>query len=294
MAFQPKGIVPALATPLRGNETADEVGLQRLVEHVIGAGVHGVFAVGSQGESFALSFAEKKRVFEIVVDAVDGRIPVYLGSGAVTTKESIALTRLAEDVGARAASVVTPYFISPSAEELYEHYAAIARATRLPVLLYSNPGRTGVGISPALAVRLSSIDNIVGIKDSSGDLALTAEYVRHTDTGFAVLAGRDTLIYATLCVGGVGAIAATANVAPRLVVDIYEAFLAGELQRSREAQDSLIPLRLAFSMGTFPAVIKEALELMGICSGRAVAPVKRLSEAKREELCEVLRGLAIL
>lgn len=294
MTFRPKGIIPALATPLTTEEAIDVPALRRLITHVIDAGVHGIFAAGSQGESFALSFEEKKLVFETCIDEANGQVPVYVGTGAVSTRESIALTKLAEEMGATAASVVTPYFITPTSDELYDHYVAIARATRLPILLYSNPGRTGVGIAPVLAVRLSHIDNIMGIKDSSGDMTLTAEYVRRTGSDFAVLAGRDTLIYATLCVGGVGAIAATANVAPRLVVEIYEAFQAGDLEQSRKAQDRLAPLRAAFSMGTFPVVIKEALELLGICSGYAVAPVRRLSDARREELKQVLLGLDLL
>jgi len=291
MRFRPCGIIPAMVTPLTDEEEIDEEALRRLANHLIAGGVHGLFAVGSQGEAYALTFEEKKRVIQIVVDEARRRVPVYAGTGAVTTRETIALTMMAERAGADAVSIITPYFISPSADELYDHYAAVARATRLPVLLYNNPARTGVHLSVDL---VSSIENIVGIKDSSGDLTLTTEYIRRTGAGFAVLAGRDTLIYATLVCGGIGAIAATANVLPGLVVEIYEAYVVGDLERARAAQYRLAPLRLAFEMGTFPVVIKEALALMGICSGRAKAPVKAMPESRLGELKKILQGLGVL
>lgn len=294
MESRPHGIIPAMVTPLTDNEAIDEPALRRLVNHLIAGGVHGLFAVGSQGEAWALSFEEKKRVIEIVVDETRGRLPVYAGTGTVTTAETVALTRMAERAGADAVSVVTPYFITPSQDELYEHYATLARSTRLPIVLYPNPGRTHVPMSPDLVARLSRIDNIVGVKDSSGDLTITTEYIRRTGPDFAVLMGRDTLIYAVLVSGGKGAIAATANAAPRLVVEIYEAFKAGDLERARQAQLRLAPLRLAFEMGTFPVVIKEALALMGICSARAKAPVGPLPAARREELRRVLVEMGVL
>lgn len=294
MEFKPFGIIPAMITPLTGQEEIDTVALRRLVNFLVEGGVHGLFAVGSQGEAFALSPAEKKCVVEIVVDETRGRVPVYAGTGAVTTRETIALTQMAEKAGADAVSLITPYFISPSADELYEHYVAIARSTRLPIILYPNPARTGVHLSADLVARLAKVSNIIGIKDSSGDLTLTLEYIRRTGPGFHVLMGRDTLIYAALACGGAGAIAATANVAPRLVVEIYEAFKAGDLDRARQAQARLAPLRIAFEMGTFPVVIKEALALMGICSGKAKAPIKPLSESRRQDLAQVLQEMGIL
>lgn len=294
MSFQALGIIPALVTPLDGDEQIDEAALRRLVNHVIAGGVHGLFAIGSQGEAYALEPNEKMRVMEIVVDETRGRVPVYAGTGAVTTREAIALTAMAERMGVNAVSVLTPYFISPNADELYDHYTAIAKSTGLPILLYTNPARTGVPLTPDLAVRLSRVENIVGIKDSSGDLTLTSEYIRRTPADFAVLAGRDTLIYTTLVSGGKGAIAATANVVPGLVVEIYNAYQVHDLDRARAAQNRLAPLRLAFEMGTFPVVIKEALALMGICSSRAKAPVKSLSENKRADLAKILKELEVL
>jgi 4-hydroxy-tetrahydrodipicolinate synthase len=248
MTFQPKGIIPAMVTPITSEGKINGGALRKLTNYLIEGGVHGLFPVGSQGEFYALTFDEKKKVIETVVEGLEDGCR-FMGTGAITTREAIVLTQVAEAAGVSAVSVLTPFFIHPNETELFEFYSAVAKSTRLPVLLYNNPGRTGVNISANFVVRASKIENIVGIKDSSGDLTLTAEYIRRTDETFSVLAGRDTLIYGTLCYGGKGAIAATANVAPKLIVEIYEAFMAGDLKRSLEAQFRLAPLRLAFEQG---------------------------------------------
>ena len=295
MNLKPHGIIPAMVTPLTDDEQIDEAGLRRLVNFLIAARVHGLFAVSTQGEAYALTFEEKQRVIEIVVDETRGRVPVYAGTGTITTRETIALTQMAERAGADAVSIITPFFITPSQNQVYEHYAAVARATRLPILLYPNPARTNVPLTADTVARLAQIENIVGIKDSSGDFTLLSEYIRRASSEkFNVLVGRDTLIFATLVSGGKGSIAATANAAPRVVVEIYEAFMAGDLERARRAQACLAPLRLAFEMGTFPVVIKEALALMGICSARAKAPVGPLPDEQREQLKNILQEMGVL
>jgi len=294
MSFKPKGIIPAMVTPLNKDDQVNEVVLRKLINYLIDGRVHGLFAIGSQGEFYALTKEEKKRITEIVVDEVNKRVPVYIGTGAITTKEAVFLTKMAEKIGADAASVITPCFISPSENELYEYYAAIAKSTNLPALLYNNPARTGINLSADLVKKLSRIENIVGIKDSSGDLTLTAEYIRNTTEDFSVLCGRDTLIYGTLLYGGKGSIAATANVAPKLVVEIYEAYIKGDLEKARKAQYRLAPLRRAFSLGSFPVVIKDALNLIGIDVGLAREPIKSLPEAKKQELRRVLQQLSLL
>jgi 4-hydroxy-tetrahydrodipicolinate synthase len=283
-----------MVTPVTSDGKINVEALRKLTDYLIQGGVHGLFPVGSQGEFYALTFEEKKRVIEVVVEETKGRVPVYAGTGAVTTRDAVALTKMAEEAGVSAVSVLTPYFIRPNEEELFEHYSTVAKATRLPVLLYNNPQRTGVNISPEFVTRASKIENIVGIKDSSGDVTLTAEYIRRTGDKFSVLAGRDTLIYGTLCYGGKGAIAATANVAPKVVVEIYEAFQAGDWKRSLEAQFRLAPLRLAFDLGTFPVVIKEALNLLGIHAGVGIPPVGGISQKAKAELKEILKNMGLL
>jgi len=289
-----KGIIPAMVTPLDQDEKLDESGIREVINYLIDSGVHGIFVCGSQGESYALSEDERKRVVEIAVDEVNGRVPVYAGTGAVTTKATIELSRYAMDAGADAVTVVTPYFIRPSQDELYMHYKRVAESVDIPVMIYNNPGRTNVNLEAETVKRLAEIDNIVGIKDSSGDLTLTAQYIMECPDDFAVLAGRDSLILATLLYGGKGAVAATANVAPRLVVGIYENFIKGDLEKARELQFKLLPLRLAFSLGTFPVVVKEAMNLLGKPSGPAKGPVSSLPEEKRAKLKSLLEELDLL
>lgn len=288
MFFSPKGIIAAIATPFDDKDQVSETVLRELINYLIDGGVHGLFAIGSQGEFYALTREEKRRITEIIVEEVNGRVPVYIGTGSITTKETVLLTQMTEKAGADAVSVITPCFISPSEDELFEHYATIARSTKLPVLLYNNPGRTGINMSVNLVTKLAKIDNIVGIKDSSGDLTLTAEYIRNADSDFSVLAGMDTLIYATLLYGGKGAIAVTANVVPKLVVRIYDAFVKGDLEQAKKAQFQLAPLRMTLGLGSFPVVIKEALKIIGIDVGSARKPIKSLSEAQREKLKSII------
>ncbi len=294
MGLVVKGIIPAMVTPLDQDEKLDESGIREVINYLIDSGVHGIFVCGSQGESYALSEDERKRVVEIAVDEVNGRVPVYAGTGAVTTKATIELSRYAMDAGADAVTVVTPYFIRPSQDELYMHYKRVAESVDIPVMIYNNPGRTNVNLEAETVKRLAEIDNIVGIKDSSGDLTLTAQYIMECPDDFAVLAGRDSLILATLLYGGKGAVAATANVAPRLVVGIYENFIKGDLEKARELQFKLLPLRLAFSLGTFPVVVKEAMNLLGKPSGPAKGPVSYLPEEKRAKLKSLLEELDLL
>ena len=221
---------------------------------------------------------------------------IMAGTGRESTKQSIIDTKEAAVAGAHFASLIAPSFFAKKMTDqvLLSHFRQSADASPIPVLLYNNPGRTGVNISPDFVVRASKVDNIVGIKDSSGDLTITAEYIRRTDEKFSVLAGRDTLIYGTLCYGGKGAIAATANVAPKIIVEIYEAFQKGDLKRSLEAQFRLAPLRLAFDLGTFPVVIKEALNLIGIDAGVGIPPVGGIKPEAKKELKEILKNMGLL
>ncbi|MBU2054543.1 MAG: 4-hydroxy-tetrahydrodipicolinate synthase [Proteobacteria bacterium] len=294
--FVPRGIIPAMVTPIDEAGRINEGALRKLVNHLIDGGSHGLFPVGSQGEFFALTFAQKKEVIRIVVDETRGRVPVYAGTGAVTTREAIETTLMAQEMGVSAVSVLTPYFATPNQKELIEHYIAIAKAVPgLPILLYSNPDRTQVPFPTSTVLELAAVDNIIGIKDSSGDMSMTGEYIRLTrGMDFHVLAGRDTLIYATLCYGGTGSICATANVDPRVPVEIYEAFIAGDHKRALDAQFRLAPLRVAFGLGTFPVVVKEALTMIGIDAGPAIRPVGPMTPENREKLRKVIADMGML
>lgn len=293
--FKPYGTITALVTPLDSEGNLMEDSLRRVIDYTIDGGVHGVFILGSTGEIYGLDFEQQKRAIEITVEQTKGRVPVYAGASMITTKDCIKLAQFAESTGGvDAVSVLTPYFIKPSEDELYEHYVKIASSTKLPVILYNNRGRTNVNISPALAAKLADIDNIVGIKDSAGDMTQMGEYIRLTQKKeFSVLSGRDTLILAALAYGGAGAIAATANIVPSVVAGIYNSFMAGDLLKAREYQNRLAPLRIAFGLGSFPVVMKEALRLVGIDAGVCLSPIGPMPEENRAKLADVLKDLGV-
>ena len=293
MTFKPKGIIPAMVTPLDDNGNVNERTLRKLTNYLINGRVHGLFVIGSSGEWYGLDINQKKKAFEIVVEETNGRVPIYAGTGAVTTKETVILTKMAKDVGVNAASILTPVFISPNQQELYHHYCDIANSVDIPILLYNNPGKTGINLTADLVERLSKIDNIIGIKDSSGDMTLTGEYIRRTNDSFYVLAGRDTLILSTLIYGGKGSIAATANIVPKIVVKIYEEYIKGNIKEALKAQYDLAPLRLAFSLGSFPVVMKEGLKLMGIDTGNTFKPIEPMTEDNKIKLKKVLEEMGV-
>jgi len=292
MSKELKGVIVPMVTPFNADESLDEAALRRIVNYLIESGVHGLFPAGSQSEFYALTADEKKRVMEVVIDEAGGRVVVMPGTGAVTTRESIELTRHAQAAGADAVSVITPYFIRPSPEELRQHYLSIARAVSIPVLAYNNPGRTGVHFAPADAAYVAGLaDNFLGIKDSSGDLTNTMGYIEQCPAGFRTFMGRDTLIYAGLCYGCVGTVSATANVVPDLVVGIYDAFVDGDHARALDLQRKLSPLRRAFSLGSFPVVVKDAMALVGQPAGPARAPIRSITGEARQDLVSILRDL---
>lgn len=290
-----KGVIPPLITPVDENERLDEGALRNLIEYVLKGGVHGVFVLGSTGEFYGLEYEEKVKAIEVTMDQVNGRVPVYVGASAITTKECVKLTRLAKQYGAAAVTVLTPMFISPTENELYTHFRTIAEAEDIPNVVYNNPDRTGINMSPQLIERLSEIPNIVGAKDSSGDMTQTAEYIRRTkDKGFRIMAGRDTMILATLVYGGTGCVAGTANIIPKIVVEIYEKYMAGDLAGALDAQYRLAPLRIAYGLGSFPVVVKDALNLMGIKVGHPIKPIQHVSEVNLEKLEQVLIQIGVM
>ncbi|MBP1765783.1 MAG: Dihydrodipicolinate synthase [Firmicutes bacterium] len=294
--FTPKGIIPAVITPLTAEGKFNEKAMRKLINYLIDGGIHGLFVTGTTGEFYGLSPEEKQEIFEVTMDETKGRVPVYAGTNGITTKESVLLTQLAEKCKVDAVSVLTPMFIAPNQDQLIQHFRTIAANTSLPVVMYNNPPKTGINLTAATVAKLAEVPNIVSIKDSSGDLTLTAEYIRLTRdrSDFSVMVGRDTLIYGALCYGAVGSIASCANVAPRLCADIYEKFVAGDLAGALEAQFTLAPLRIAFTIGTFPAVIKESLEMLGIEAGPCMDPVGPMTPEEREKLRQVLIGMGLL
>ena len=295
MVDQLKGIVAAMVTPFHDDESVDEDALRAVTRYLIEQGIHGLFPGGSQGEFFSLSFDERCRVLEVTLDEAQGKAFVVAHVGAITTREAVALARHAESVGADAAAAMTPFFLKPSQDELYQYFADLASSVSIPVMAYNNPGRTGVDLPPATVARIArDVPNFIGIKDSSGDLTQLAEYIRLCPETFHAFIGRDTLIYGALMYGAAGAVAATANVVPALAVAIYDAVMAGEYDRAKELQRRLAPVRMAFGLGTFPIVVKEAMGMLGLPVGPARAPVGPMSAEARVKLADALKQAGVL
>lgn len=269
------GIIVPILTPVDENENIHEQKLRKQVNYVIDGGVSGILAYGSNGEFYMFDYDEMKRGFEIIVDENRGRVPLFFGIGAISTKKCIALAKLAKDLGADGISVIQPMFLKPTESELYEHFSAIANAVPdLSVLLYNNPGRTGYGLSADLVARLANdVDNIVGMKDSSGDITQLSEFIRVTkDIAFSVLGGKDTLIYPTLAMGGCGAVCTTANIFPELVCGIYQKFIQKDWQGALEDQYKLNPVRLSMDRASFPVATKDMANLRGLDVGSPIKP----------------------
>ena len=270
--FEPKGIIVAMLTPMFEDETINEKELRNQVNRFVDSGIHGLFCLGTNGEFYGLSYEEKLKVIQIVVDENKGRLPVYAGTGCITTKETIKLTQKAKDLGANAVSVVCPYYAASNQKMLYNHFRDLALAVDIPIILYNIPGRTGANLEVETVEKLSEIKNIVGIKDSSGNFNNLLKYIEATPDDFAVLSGNDSLILWNLLAGGKGGISGCANIVPKEVVAIYERFIAGDLEGAKKAQSSIRPIREVFKMGNPNSIIKRATELMGYDVGPCRAP----------------------
>lgn len=293
--MQIRGIIPPVATPMLANEDLDLPRLKWFIDHLIGEGVHGIFVLGTNSEFYALDEREKQEVIATAVAHVRGRVPVYAGTGAETTREAVRLTKMAEREGVNGVSVITPYFVLPSQQEIADHYRRIAEQTALPVVLYNNPATCGgVKIEVDTVARLAEIPNILAIKDSSGDLQNTNEYLRVVPDRFSVLQGRDTLIYQAMIFGARGAVPATANIAPRLVVDIYEAAVRGDHAAAKTAQLKLNPVRMSLTLGTAPGGVKAALAMLGRSIGPSRSPVAPLSPEKQQKMKAALELAGLL
>lgn len=294
--FLPEGIVIPVITPVDEQGRFNEPVYRRLIDFWADNGIAGVFPFGTTGEFYAFSDDDYRRILEVTRDAVRGRMAIYAGANHITTAGAIRIARIAEDIGVDALSVLTPMFISQTQDELKHYYRSIAESTSLPIVIYNNKPKTNVGVDPQTVAELARIPNIVGVKDSTGDMTNTEEYIRLTRDipDFHVMVGRDTLIYAGLCYGASGAIASCANVAPALPVEIYHSFKAGNHAAALEAQFKLAELRINTNLGTFPVVIKEGLRMIGYDVGDCIRPIAPLSEEARGKLRNVLRSIGSL
>lgn len=270
-----KGVVVPILTPVDEEERIDEKKLRRQVDYVIEGGVSGILAFGSNGEFYSIEEDEMERGLKMMIDQAAGRIPIYFGIGAISTKKCIRLAKMARKHGADGISILQPMFLKPTEEELFLHFERIARSVpEVPVLLYNNPGRVGYTLSGNLVERLAhEVPNIVGMKDTSGDMTQTSEFIRRTrDVGFKVFGGKDTLLFASLCHGAVGGVCTSANFMPELITDIYNKYVSGDISGALEAQFVLNPVRLAMDGASFPVATKDMANMRGLEVGAPYAP----------------------
>lgn len=284
-----KGIIAAMVTAMNPDESLNEAEIRRQVNRQIAAGADAVFCLGTNGEFYIQNEEEKLEVIRIVVDEVAGRVPVYAGTGCPGTKATIELSLKAKALGVDVLSIISPYFAAISQKEIYEHYKAIAEAVDLPIVMYNMPARTGNNISPETCAELAKIENIAGIKDSSGNWENLKGYIEATrGMNFSVLSGNDSLILPTLKEGGHGGITAVANIYPHTMVSIYQRFIAGDVAGAEEAQNSIANIRACFKFGNPNTVTKKATNLIGNPVGPCRAPFNYLSDEAVEVIKKTL------
>ena len=272
------GSMVAMVTPMNGDGSIDWAGLERLVEHHVGQGTDAIVSVGTTGESATLDHGEHAEVIGRTVKAVAGRIPVIGGTGSNSTEESIALTRTAQQAGVRACLLVVPYYNKPPQEGLYQHFRSIAEAVSVPQILYNVPGRTGVDMANDTTLRLSEIDNIVGIKDATNDLDRGADLIRRCPDDFAVYSGEDGTACRLMLAGGKGTISVSANAAPRLMHEMCTAAVAGDEETALQLDGQLRNLHAAMFVQSNPIPAKWAVCQQGLIGGGIRLPLVVLDD----------------
>ncbi len=287
-----EGVIPALVTPFKENFEVDFEGIAKNLDY-LEKHVDAVVPAGTTGESATLSYQEHVDIVRYVCDV--SSVPVIAGAGSNSTREAVFLGKEVEKAGADAAMFITPYYNKPNKEGLYQHYRRIAEEISIPIIIYNVPSRTACNITPDVVNRLArDFDNIVGIKEASGNLKQVSELIKITPENFTVLSGDDFLTLPILTLGGKGVISVAANVAPHLMKEMYKAFKEGNLERARELHYRLLPLFDVLFIDTNPIPVKKALELMGLPAGKPRLPLVELDENKTEKLKEVLKSLGLI
>ncbi len=289
-----KGSYVALITPMRPDGAVDEAAFGAFVDWQIQQGTHGIIPVGTTGESPTLSHDEHRRVVEIAVEVAAGRVPVIAGAGSNSTAEAIELTRHAKEAGADAALVVTPYYNKPTQQGMFLHYTAIADAVDLPIVIYNIPSRSVIDMSVETMAHLAQHRNIVGVKDSTANLARPLHTRRACGTEFVQMSGEDHTALAFLAAGGHGCISVTGNIAPRLCSEMHRAWQDGETDKAMAIQDRLLPLHDAMFVESNPGPVKYGASLMGHGSEHCRLPLAPVSDATRAQVRAAMLGAGLL
>ena len=288
-----KGIITPILTPMNADESVNLEELRNQIERLIDGGVHGIFPFGTNGEGYILNEKEKEAVLEAAIDQVKGRVPVYAGSGCISTADTIRMSVRAQELGADVLSIITPSFAVASQKELYDHYVEVAKHVDTPIVLYNIPARTGNKLLPETVAKLAKdVDVIVGAKDSSGDWENLKAYIQQTrdlEKDFYVLSGNDSLILPSLKEGGFGGIAGCSNVYPHVLSSIYNLFKEGKIEEAEAAQESIASFRAVFKYGNPNTVVKKAVSMLGYPVGDCRRPFNDLCEEGVEALKKVLK-----
>jgi len=285
-----KGIITAMVTPFKDDQTIDYEATKNLVNYLIDKGVNGLFILGTNGEFYVLEEQERQAFATFVIKETAGRVPVYVGVGANATREVIKSAKAMEKIGAEALSIITPYFMPLTQEEVYNHYKQIAASTSLPIIIYNMPSKTGINVEPETITRLAAIKNIVAVKDSSGNFDNMKAYIDQTaDMDFAVLSGSDSLVLKALKAGGTGGVAATTNFLPEVLVSLYQQWQAGDIAAAEKTQLELEELRRVLKFGTIPTILKEAMNQGGIHVGAARYPALMPDDATKAEVANMVQ-----
>lgn len=292
MLFKGSGV--AIVTPFDENNQVDYAAYKELLEFQIENGTDAIIAIGTTGEASTMTEEERLETVRFAVETVAGRIPVIAGTGTNNTAASVAFSQKVEKLGVDGLLVVTPYYNKTSKRGLYEHFKAIANAVKTPIILYTVPGRTGVHIPVDTLVELAKIENIVGLKDATGNLSYTVEVSRRVPEGFAIYSGNDDVVIPLMSVGGVGVISVLANCAPKQSHDMCAAFLAGDVQRAMELQLQLKPLIDALFVETNPIPVKAAVNMLGYRAGTVRLPLYEAEDGTKEKLRAEMSALGIL
>lgn len=288
------GSIVALVTPFK-NGKIDEESFRNLLKWHLQAGTHGILVLGTTGEAVTIEKEERKRLMEIALEEVKGKVPLIVGTGTNSTKVTLEYTKMAEEMGFDYALIVTPYYNRPTQQGLYEHFSYIAKNTKIPIILYNVPGRTSVNLLPETTAKLAQIENILAIKEASGDIKQITEILMKSPKNFTVLSGDDFTAYATVMLGGKGVISVAANIMPKEVSELMEKSLKGNISEAQELNMKLYPLFKALFIETNPVPVKFALWLMGkIETPEVRAPLSALSESSLEQLKNILKSYNLI
>ncbi len=290
-----KGAFVAIVTPFK-NGKIDEEKLRELIEFQIENGTHGIVPCGTTGESATLSYEEHKKVVQITVEQVKGRVPVIAGSGSNSTREALELTAFAKEAGADAALVITPYYNKPTQEGLYQHYKKLVEETKFPIVIYNVPGRTGCDILPETVARLASqFKEIIGIKEATGSVRRATEILEKIEReDFSLLSGDDFIVYPLICVGAKGVISVVSNIAPADMAQLVSSALEGDYGRAKALHYKLQPLCRAMFIETNPIPVKTALALMGKIEEELRLPLYKMKDENKNKLKEILKSYGLL